>query len=71
MKDKHGQTPQEAARTRVLFELNMMATNDYHRRSDDTDSFHREVQKHYAKINNTLAYKWGMDDDTINMKEVR
>ena len=71
MRDRNGQTPQEAARARVLFELNVMATDDYYRRSDDTDSFHREVKKHYAKINNTLAYKWGMDENTIDMKEAK
>ena len=72
MKNKYGQTPQEAARARVLMELHMMVTEDhYYRRSDDTDSFHREVLKHYAKINNTLAYKWGMDENTIDMKEVK
>jgi hypothetical protein len=39
--------------------------------NENTSSFLKEVRKHYAKINNTLAYKWGMDEKTIDMKEVK
>ena len=73
MKNKHGQTPQEVTRANVLQQLRFMATNEsgYAELSLYTSSFLKEVRKHYAKINNTLAYKWGMDEKTIDMKEVK
>ena len=71
MRNKYGQTPQEAARARVLMELHMMVTEDlYYRRSDDTDSFHREVRKHYAKINNALAEKWGLWENVLEVEKI-
>ena len=78
MRNKYGQTPQEVTRANVLQQLRFMATNDEVSWSqtmdiynENTSSFLREVRKHYAKINNTLAYKWGMDENTIDMKEVK
>ena len=78
MRNKYGQTPQEVTRANVLQQLRFMATNDEVSWSqtmdiynENTPSFLREVRKHYAKINNTLAYKWGMDENTIDMKEVK
>ena len=67
MKNKHGQTPQEVTRANVLQQLRFMATNEsgYAELSlynENTSSFLKEVRKHYAKINNSLAYKWGMDE---------
>ena len=75
MKNKYGQTPQEVTRANVLQQLRYMATNEsgYGELSvynENTSAFLREVRKHYAKINNTLAYRWGMDDNTIDMKEI-
>ena len=75
MKNKHGQTPQEVTRANVLQQLRFMATDDEYTKlrdqNENTSLFLREVREHYAKINNTLAYKWGMDDNTIDMKEVK
>ena len=75
MKNKHGQTPQEVTRANVLQQLRFMATDDEYTelrdQNENTSLFLREVRKHYAKINNTLAYRWGMDDNTIDMKEVK
>jgi len=76
MKNKHGQTPEEVTRANVLQQLRFMATNEsgYAELSlynENTSAFLREVRKNYAKINNTLAYKWGMDENTIDMKELR
>jgi len=76
MKNKHGQTPEEVTRANVLQQLRFMATNEsgygeLRLYNENTSAFLREVRKHYAKINNTLAYKWGMDDSTIDMKELR
>ena len=78
MRNKYGQTPLEVTRANVLQQLRFMATNDEVSWSqtmdiynENTESFLREVRKHYAKINNTLAYKWGMDENTIDMKEVK
>ena len=75
MKNKHGQTPQEVTRANVLQHLRFMATDEEYTKlrdqNENTSSFLREVRKHYAKINNTLAYRWGMDDNTIDMKEVK
>jgi hypothetical protein len=78
MRNKYGQTPQEVTRANVLQQLRFMATNDEVSWSqtmdiynENTSSFLREVRKHYAKINNTLAYKWGMDENTIDMKEIK
>ena len=75
MRNKYGQTPQEVTRANVLQQLRFMATNEEYTElslyNEDTSSFLREVRKHYAKINNTLAYKWGMDENTIDMKEVK
>jgi len=75
MKNKHGQTPQEVTRANVLQQLRFMATDDEYTKlrdqNENTSLFLREVREHYAKINNTLAYKWGMDDNTIDMKEIK
>ncbi len=75
MKNKHGQTPQEVTRANVLQQLRFMATDEEYTKlrdqNENTSSFLREVRKHYAKINNTLAYRWGMDDNTIDMKEIK
>ena len=76
MKNKPGQPPQEVTRANVLQQLRFMATHEsgYGELSlynENTSSFLREVRKHHAKINNTLAYKWGMDESTIDMKEVK
>ena len=75
MKNKHGQTPQEVTRANVLQQLRFMATDEEYTKlrdqNENTSSFLREVRKHYAKINNTLAYRWGMHDNTIDMKEVK
>ena len=78
MRNKYGQTPQDVTRAKVLQQLRFMATNDEVSWSqtmdiynENTESFLREVRKHYAKINNTLAYKWGMDENTIDMKEIK
>ena len=76
IKNKHGQTPQEVTRANVLQQLRFMATNEsgYAELSlynENTSSFLKEVRKLYAKMNNTLAYKWGMDEKTIDMKEVK
>jgi len=78
MRNKYGQTPLEVTRANVLQQLRFMATNDEVSWSqtmdiynENTESFLREVRKHYAKINNTLAYKWGMDENTIDMKEIK
>ena len=75
MKNKYGQTPQEVTRTNVLQQLRFMATDEEYTKlrdqNENTSLFLREVRKHYAKINNTLAYRWGMDDNTIDMKEVK
>jgi len=75
MKNKHGQTPQEVTRANVLQQLRFMATDEEYTKlrdqNENTSSFLREVRKHYAKINNTLAYRWGMDENTIDMKEVK
>ena len=78
MRNKYGQTPLEVTRANVLQQLRFMATNDEVSWSqtmdiynENTSSFLREVRKHYAKINNTLAYKWGMDENTIDMKEIK
>ena len=75
MKNKHGQTPQEVTRANVLQQLRFMATDDEYTelrdQNENTSLFLREVRKHYAKINNSLAYRWGMDDNTIDMKEVK
>jgi len=78
MRNKYGQTPQEVTRANVLQQLRFMATNDEVSWSqtmdiynENTESFLREVRKHYAKINNSLAYRWGMDENTIDMKEVK
>tara|TARA_R100000988_G_C3962624_1_gene147032 strand:- start:148 stop:306 length:159 start_codon:yes stop_codon:yes gene_type:complete len=52
-----------------------MATDDEYTelrdQNENTSLFLREVRKHYAKINNSLAYRWGMDENTIDMKEVK
>ena len=75
MKNKPGQTPQEVTRANVLQQLRFMATDEEYTKlrdqNENTSSFLREVRKHYAKINNTLAYRWGMDDNTIDMKEIK
>ena len=75
MKNKHGQTPQEVTRANVLQQLRFMATDEEYTKlrdqNENTSSLLREVRKHYAKINNTLAYRWGMDYNTIDMKEVK
>lgn len=75
MRNKYGQTPQEVTRANVLQQLRFMATDDEYTelrdQNENTSLFLREVRKHYAKINNTLAYKWGMDENTIDMKEVK
>ncbi len=75
MKNKHGQTPQEVTRANVLQQLRFMATDDEYTelrdQNENTSLFLREVRKHYAKINNSLAYRWGMDENTIDMKEVK
>ena len=75
MKNKYGQTPQEVTRENILRQLRFMATDEEYTKlrdqNENTSSFLREVRKHYAKINNTLAYRWGMDDNTIDMKEVK
>mgnify|MGYP003127596628 CR=1 FL=1 len=75
MKNKHGQTPQEVTRANVLQQLRFMATDDEYTKlrdqNENTSLFLREVRKHYAKINNTLAYRWGMDENTIDMKEIK
>ena len=78
MRNKYGQTPLEVTRAHILQQLRFMATNDEVSWSqtmdiynENTESFLREVRKHYAKINNTLAYKWGMDENTIDMKEIK
>tara|TARA_R100000654_G_scaffold67648_1_gene96274 strand:- start:74 stop:301 length:228 start_codon:yes stop_codon:yes gene_type:complete len=75
MRNKYGQTPQEVTRANVLQQLRFMATDDEYTKlrdqNENTSLFLREVREHYAKINNTLAYKWGMDDNTIDMKEIK
>ena len=78
MRNKYGQTPQVVTRANVLQQLRFLATKDEVSWSqtmdiynENTESFLREVRKHYAKINNTLAYKWGMDENTIDMKEIK
>ena len=75
MRNKYGQTPQEVTRANVLQQLRFMATDEEYTKlrdqNENTSSFLREVRQHYAKINNTLAYRWGMDDNTIDMKEVK
>ena len=75
MRNKYGQTPQEVTRANVLQQLRFMATDDEYTelrdQNENTSLFLREVRKHYAKINNTLAYKWGMDENTIDMKEIK
>ena len=70
MRNKYGQTPQEVARATVLFNLERMATTEGYAAFEETPSFKREVRKHFAKINNTLAYKWRMDENTVDMKRV-
>ena len=77
-RNKFGQTPQEVTRENILQQLRFMATEGKHHDElwEDTEristpTFLREVRQHYAKINNTLAYRWGMDDNTIDMKEVK
>ena len=71
MRSKRGETPQEVARATVLFNLSQMSRTNGYSAVEETPSFQLEVRKHYAKINNTLAYKWGMDEKTIDMKEVK
>ena len=75
MKNKYGQTPQEVTRANVLQQLRFMATDEEYTKlrdqNENTSLFLREVRKHYAKINNSLAYRWGMDENTIDMKEVK
>ena len=76
-RNKFGQTPQEVARENILQQLRFMATEGKHRDElfKDTERVNgplslQAVRQHYAKINNSLAYKWGMDENTIDMKEI-
>jgi len=70
VRDKYGQTPQDVARATVLFNLSAMSRQNGWSAVEETQSFQLEVRKHYAKINNALAEKWGLDENTIDVKEV-
>jgi hypothetical protein len=69
----YGQTAVEAARARVLVELDLMATDEHgiFSVSDEGKAFYRLVRKEYAKIHNDLAKEWGMYENVIGMGDIK
>jgi len=63
MRNKMNETPLDVARARILTEIWARGERGDNQKGSgvDTDSFDLQVQKHYAKIHNQLADKWGFD----------
>ena len=70
MRSKRGETPQEVARATVLFNLSAMSRQNGWSAVEETPSFQLEVRKHYAKINNALAEKWGLWENVIEVEKI-
>ena len=73
MRNKNNETPLDAARARILHEIWAMAEHGDSGKGSgvDTDGFDLEVQKHYAKIHNQLADRWGFDPIHFEVLNVR
>tara|TARA_R110000787_G_scaffold149356_3_gene263278 strand:+ start:655 stop:915 length:261 start_codon:yes stop_codon:yes gene_type:complete len=73
MRNKNNETPLDAARARILHEIWYRAEHGDSGKGSgvDTDGFDLEVQKHYAKIHNQLADRWGFDPIHFEVLNVR
>ena len=69
MRSKQGETPKEVARAYALFALSQM-TRVEGWPAEEPPSFQLEVRKHYAKINNALAEKWGLWENVIEVEKI-
>ena len=70
MRSKQGETPKEVARATVLFNLSAMSRQNGWSAVEETQSFQLEVRKHYAKINNALAEKWGLWENVLEVEKI-
>ena len=69
MRSKRGETPKEVARGYVLFALSRMTQVEAWP-AEEPPSFQLEVRKHYAKINNALAEKWGLWENVLEVEKI-
>ena len=73
MRNKNNETPLDVARARILTNLwaRGMRGDSQKGSGEDTDSFDLQVQKHYAKIHNQLADRWGFDPINFEVLHIR
>ena len=73
MRNKNNETPLDVARARILTEIWARADQGDNQKGsgDNTDSFDLQVQKHYAKIHNQLADRWGFDPINFEVLHIR
>lgn len=67
MKNKYGNTPQEAARAEVLDMLEALALTDEDRNAPhvETPSFNAAKRKHFARMYYKFAHKWKFEVGAI------